>query len=292
MSLIQLNFTINASGKIVLDRTLVGKKYRLWVPQLPSECIEEIVENLVEDHRTLHSCILVSRLWCRIGVPILWRFPQNFEHKNLWANIVKPILSCMSEESLKFLKVMGCKMIDSIQRPPLFRYIEYMQKLTCHDVCHMAEHILQGRSENSASYHSLLVEKLYSLFLTKGMKLLYFGIPNTFIFYHRAVISKFSNLQALECDFDTAPVYFYELAKYCKTIQQLLIFIDDCVRENFGKVCLYELGEAIKGHSSTLTYFEISGYICLPVDIIRTFENLKTLVISIDALGSQELLAT
>ncbi|CAG8456526.1 6029_t:CDS:2, partial [Acaulospora morrowiae] len=324
MSLVQLkitDFTTGPSGKFVLDRALKkNKRYRFQVPQLPFECIEEIVENLIEDHEALHSCILVDRLWCRISMPILWRFPQNFSinHQNFWSKIVKPILSCMNTTSLELIKAIGCKLVDSIQRPPLFDYVGYMQKLTCCDVHNIIEYILPelGRNENSI-LHNSLVERVYNLFLNGGSRLFYFEIPNIPICYHLCATSKLSNLQIFECDLDTSPMYFYEMAKYCNSIQQLLIFIDDCVQENFGlvtliksqrclryvrirsvawksqmRVCLHELAKAIKGHSATLTYFEISGYICLPVSIIEAFENLKTLVISMDYHSTQELSVT
>src|SRR5437762_332736 len=41
--------------------------------RLPADCLNEIFENLDDDKTTLHSCLLVSRLWCKISVRILWR---------------------------------------------------------------------------------------------------------------------------------------------------------------------------------------------------------------------------
>ena len=37
-----------------------------------TEIILRIIELLKGDTKTLHSCILVNRLWCKITVPILW----------------------------------------------------------------------------------------------------------------------------------------------------------------------------------------------------------------------------
>ena len=39
--------------------------------QLPVECLNNIVEYLEEDKPSLHSCLLVNRLWCEISVRIV-----------------------------------------------------------------------------------------------------------------------------------------------------------------------------------------------------------------------------
>ena len=41
--------------------------------QLLADCLYEIFEYLEDDKVTLHSCLLVNRLWCEIAVRILWR---------------------------------------------------------------------------------------------------------------------------------------------------------------------------------------------------------------------------
>ena len=45
---------------------------------LPADCLNEIFENLEDDKVTLHSCLLVNRLWCEVSVRILWRNIWNY----------------------------------------------------------------------------------------------------------------------------------------------------------------------------------------------------------------------
>jgi hypothetical protein len=45
---------------------------------LPSELIRPIVHCLKNDKKSLHSCLLVSRDWCRETVNLLWRQPFHF----------------------------------------------------------------------------------------------------------------------------------------------------------------------------------------------------------------------
>src|SRR5436305_5488531 len=61
---------------------------------LPADCLNEIFENLDDDKITLHSCLLVSRLWCKISVRILWRNIWRFKYnehdsRSRWRNIIK-----------------------------------------------------------------------------------------------------------------------------------------------------------------------------------------------------------
>ena len=45
---------------------------------LPPEIIRPIVLYLKDDKKSLHSCVLVSRDWCREAIRLLWRQPFRF----------------------------------------------------------------------------------------------------------------------------------------------------------------------------------------------------------------------
>ncbi|GBB89058.1 hypothetical protein RclHR1_15700005 [Rhizophagus clarus] len=40
-----------------------------------TELLSEIIQYFQNDFSTLHSCILVNRLWCRLAIPLLWENP-------------------------------------------------------------------------------------------------------------------------------------------------------------------------------------------------------------------------
>ncbi|CAB4413917.1 unnamed protein product [Rhizophagus irregularis] len=69
------------------------------ISTLPIDCLNKVFECLEEDKATLHSCLLVNRLWCRISVEILWR--------NIWgfnlAQIIRTLIACLPNESKDFL---------------------------------------------------------------------------------------------------------------------------------------------------------------------------------------------
>jgi hypothetical protein len=51
-----------------------------------AEIISEIIQYFRNDISTLHSCILVNRLWCRLAIPLLWEdpfsliYPKNYHY--------------------------------------------------------------------------------------------------------------------------------------------------------------------------------------------------------------------
>src|SRR5581483_4645807 len=47
---------------------------KIFSGDLP-ELIYEIIKYFHDDFKTLYSCILVNRLWCRLAIPLLWEDP-------------------------------------------------------------------------------------------------------------------------------------------------------------------------------------------------------------------------
>ncbi|PKK68016.1 hypothetical protein RhiirC2_782803 [Rhizophagus irregularis] len=46
------------------------------------ELTYEVIKHFQNDFSTLHSCILVNRLWCRLAIPLLWENPFSFRTGN------------------------------------------------------------------------------------------------------------------------------------------------------------------------------------------------------------------
>jgi hypothetical protein len=46
------------------------------------EIMKEIIQYLDNDFSSLHSCILVNRLWCRSAIPLLWEDPFSIATRN------------------------------------------------------------------------------------------------------------------------------------------------------------------------------------------------------------------
>ncbi|PKC59826.1 hypothetical protein RhiirA1_536333 [Rhizophagus irregularis] len=54
---------------------------KIFSGDLP-ELIYEIIKYFRNDYSTLHSCILVNRLWCRLTIPLLWEDPFSILNGN------------------------------------------------------------------------------------------------------------------------------------------------------------------------------------------------------------------
>ncbi|GBB89077.1 hypothetical protein RclHR1_15740003 [Rhizophagus clarus] len=54
---------------------------KTFLGDLP-ELTYEIIKYFKNDFSTLHSCILVNRLWCRLAIPLLWENPFSISTEN------------------------------------------------------------------------------------------------------------------------------------------------------------------------------------------------------------------
>ena len=102
-----------------------------------ADCLNEIIEYL-EDEISLRSCLLVSRLWCKISVRILWRnilkatptyaysvsFQNHQEHAPL--SIINTLMACLPNESKELLYENGISIPTPTQNPPLFNYTSFI----------------------------------------------------------------------------------------------------------------------------------------------------------------------
>ncbi|UZO23260.1 uncharacterized protein OCT59_015604 [Rhizophagus irregularis] len=99
---------------------------KIFSGDLP-ELIYGVLKYLQNDYSTLHSCILVNRLWCRIAIPLLWEDPFSIPIKNY--NFII-IYSHNSNSDFK-TKLIEYKIIENNSLPPdtLFNYPSFLKYL-------------------------------------------------------------------------------------------------------------------------------------------------------------------
>src|SRR3954447_20276680 len=93
--------------------------------QLPADCLNETFEYLGEDKITLHSCLLVNRLWCEVSVRILWRSIMNYN----------TLIACLPNESKEMLyqnRIITSALAAST--PPMFNYESFCKVLSISQV--------------------------------------------------------------------------------------------------------------------------------------------------------------
>src|SRR4051812_28800979 len=107
---------------------------------LPTDCLNEIFEYLEDNKITLHSCLLVSRLWCKISVRILWRNIWDFRYSisndrqlKVTSAIFSTLISCLPNESKEILH--NEMKISVPLKPPVFNYAAFCKVLFIDEIC-------------------------------------------------------------------------------------------------------------------------------------------------------------
>src|SRR5438045_8476887 len=101
---------------------------------LLTDCLNDVFENLEDDKATLHSCLLVNRLWCKVSVRILWR---SFIHYDIYyrqlkiaLSILSTLISCLPNKSKELLHKNEIFISTPTSKPPLFNYISFCKVLS------------------------------------------------------------------------------------------------------------------------------------------------------------------
>ncbi|RGB29775.1 hypothetical protein C1646_818311 [Rhizophagus diaphanus] len=99
---------------------------KIFSGDLP-ELTYEVIKYFQNDYPTLHSCILVNRLWCRLAIPLLWENPFSIPTENY--NFIKIYLH-NSNSDFK-TKLIEYKIINSSSLPSntLFNYPSLLKYL-------------------------------------------------------------------------------------------------------------------------------------------------------------------
>src|SRR5437764_1035953 len=117
---------------------------------LLADCLDEVFENLDDDKITLHSCLLVNRLWCRVSVRILWRDIWRFKSSDTYVrqlkmapSILGTLISCLPNESKEILHKNEIFISTPTSKPPLFDYAAFCKVLSVDDISQIIHMVLK-----------------------------------------------------------------------------------------------------------------------------------------------------
>src|SRR5688572_23937341 len=164
------------------------------MPQLPADCLIEIFKYL-DDKFTLHSCLLVNRLWCEVSVPILWRDLWNY----------RTLLACLPDESKDLLRKDG--VIIPASKSPSFNYVIFIKNLTIHRIYRDANAFVGRRHDmilpEFIRKKLILIKEILKMFMNqtslKRLNLYSIGFHLPFVTYPGAT-DCLRNLSELTCD--------------------------------------------------------------------------------------------
>src|ERR1043166_4368238 len=182
--------------------------------QLNADCLNKIFDYFENDKITLHSCLLVNRLWCEVSVRILWTSVWNYD----------TLIACLPNESKEILYKNGIIPSTSTSKPPLFNYVAFIKNL---EIDKVIENILKKYYKPPINNKKcILVQEIYKLFnQISSLKELHFysttvkSIPNVSTTFYPGAGDCLKHLSKLSCHSDIHSEFFYQLSQICHNIQ-------------------------------------------------------------------------
>ncbi|GBC47087.1 uncharacterized protein OCT59_002264 [Rhizophagus irregularis] len=141
------------------------------------ELVYEIIKNFQNDYSTLHSCVLVNRLWCRLAIPLLWENPFSITTGNY--NFIEVYLYNL-DDYLK-TKINDYQIINYLlPSNTLFNYPSFIRYLNICNVTFSIEKWLEANDKTSNSAIDL-VHNIILTSVSEFKKLINMSIVKLFI---------------------------------------------------------------------------------------------------------------
>ncbi|CAB5200406.1 unnamed protein product [Rhizophagus irregularis] len=173
---------------------------KIFSGDLP-ELIYEIIKNFQNDYSTLHSCILVNRLWCRLAIPLLWENPFSITTGNY--NFIEVYLYNLNDY-LK-TKINDYQIINYLlPSNTLFNYPSFIKYLNICKIALSIERCLKANykasnSVNLVTYTNSILASVFEFEKLINMSLIKLFIENEV------------NLHTLEIGISTAFYKYYNV---------------------------------------------------------------------------------
>ncbi|GES91736.1 hypothetical protein GLOIN_2v1876445 [Rhizophagus clarus] len=192
--------------------------------QLFADCISEILEYLERDKPTLHSCLLVNHLWCKISVKILWRTVWNFNSCNF-----SVLIACLPDESKEILLKNGINISAPTSKPPMFNYASFCKVLSDYHIKYGIERLLKNRQSNDSNIE-IVAQEIYKLLMNQisSLRTLHVDLLSMDIIFTSYPGSKncLKYLSELICRSNFYPEFFHQLSQICHNIQSIHVVFD------------------------------------------------------------------
>ncbi|CAB5214490.1 unnamed protein product [Rhizophagus irregularis] len=176
------------------------------LPELTYEIIKYFqndYSNLL-DYSTLHSCILVNRLWCRIAIPLLWENPFSIPNRN-YNKMIEIYLYNLNDDVKT--KLNEYKIINNSlsSRNIMFNYVKFLKYL---NICRYMFYVEKWSDDATSTKH----------FEQNFMRLVHMSLFKIFI-------ENGVNLRTLEIEIGTLDIHCYDYQNILKLILQNQNFI-------------------------------------------------------------------
>src|ERR1044071_9559613 len=144
---------------------------------LPTDCLDEILESLEDDKISLHSCTLVNRHWCKVAVRILWKnvwdfqynvyYPYQLKRVPLPPSTLSTLIACFPDESKNLLHTNRIFIPAPTSKPPLFNYISFVKILPIDTINQIIVDFLENSPTNNSTSLRLVLRELLKTFMNQ-----------------------------------------------------------------------------------------------------------------------------
>ncbi|PKY27015.1 hypothetical protein RhiirB3_442559 [Rhizophagus irregularis] len=227
---------------------------KIFSGDLP-ELINEIIKNFQNDYSTLHSCILVNRLWCRVAIPLLWENPFSISTGNY--NFIEIYLYNLNDHlktKLNEYQIIDCFLPSNT----LFNYPSFIRYLNIRKITPSIEKWLEANDVTSKFSNIYFLPNLILESVLEFKRLINMSLIKLFI-------ENEVNLHTFEIEINT-----YN-SEYCDNILEMILqnpnFINKIGNLKVSILC-----------SSTLTDNRV-------LQIINSHQNLKRILLGYDNLS-------
>ncbi|GBB94122.1 hypothetical protein RclHR1_22990001 [Rhizophagus clarus] len=190
-----------------------------------------------EDPASLHSCILVNITWCKIAIPILWKYMSyvctknhfNYEEesrKKLY-NIIFHFLSHDSKDLLSRNNII--LPLNELPGELLFNYMNYFTHINPFWIEDMTQLMINRNNVERKKKLKLLKDEIFKLIFSKCTNVKYFCLNSELeLCTYENAVPFLSNISSLNVDFiKSRTTYTFKiLSNICQNIKELEI--KDC----------------------------------------------------------------
>src|SRR5688572_21637937 len=120
------------------------------MPHLIEDCLRIIFTELQYDRRSLYSCILVNRFWCKIAILILWKDPNPYNYNTSSYNTLIYFLPEFSKQLLIDNNIILPS--TAFSNKPLFNYISFFSNISAGFINKMVKSLIKKEVKSQLNY--------------------------------------------------------------------------------------------------------------------------------------------
>ncbi|RGB31947.1 hypothetical protein C1646_763476 [Rhizophagus diaphanus] len=170
------------------------------------ELTYDIIKYFRNDFSTLHSCILVNRLWCRLSIPLLWENPfsipiQNYNFIGIYLHVLNDELKAKLKEEYKIDDNLYSS--NTLFNYPTFLKYLYTPKIIS-SIRKWSNNVIKNLNiENNSvtKFKRLILISLFKIFIENEVNIHTFEIQVSSYYYYDARLDDVLELMLQTPDF-------------------------------------------------------------------------------------------